>query len=916
MGLFDGLNLAGLAGLADKLKAAGIALPAATAAPAPVAAPVVDDAIKAQLYDYILGNEERWTLATDSLPKFSWSGGWSVDTAAVGEYATGLADWKKANPGKKDADYLKYLQAQGKQAELDPLYEQYGNGMSRADFDATYDAARKDYEDYWDALPRYGAATSADGLGGTPTQLAPIGYKDGKLIYSLPSTSVFTGNADRPSYIYQGWQNEDWMKEQVAAGKMGLNTDADGNQSLWVDPSIVNDENFGVKVVDRYRGSNDSDNGFWGSLGIDPGVGKLISMGAALLTGGASLGAGALAAEGASIGTAAGFEAGSAAAGATTGAAMGAMGSGIAGENPLEGALIGGITGGAMNGLGINDAIGEFAQTYVDPVVDSVLDPVVDWGADLLGVSTDTFSPSELDYLSGLSADEIDALTSLPADQFSTYMDAIDTSWLPGTDTTGGGAIYQDSFYDLPESTTTLGLDPTAEQIAQAWTDAGVPMSTAEAQAYIDAGGSGIGATTAGPVYVSQLPTDDPFATPGGMSTPGTDGAMSTADDWLDTVDPGGSTLPTTTTDGLPPVIDATPTPTGNPTPTGGLPGAVVDLGGAALGTVAGGGLLSTVANTLGLTGTDLTGTVLGTLLSAGGNYLSNEAYQDAAQTAANAQIEAAKIAADAAKFRPVGVTTRFGSSNFTTDDKGNVTGAGYTLSPDVLAQQDKLFGASNDYLTQYLGAKDATAPMGTQAQRLFDLGAGYLATDPQAQAQKYLDDQLGLLGTSRERDLAALENRLLQQGRLGLATGGTSTGMSAANPELEAYFNAIRQQDLQLAADATRGGMEYAKFGAGLTGLGGNMLNSMYGTQRAAFDPYWTALGGVSGLESLGQNAMDLGINIGAKGTAARADAGRLMATGMTNAAQTMQPANQISQWGGLLSGAGDALRRYQWGT
>jgi hypothetical protein len=41
---------------------------------------------------------------------------------------------------------------------------------------------------------------------------------------------------------------------------------------------------------------------------------------------------------------------------------------------------------------------------------------------------------------------------------------------------------------------------------------------------------------------------------------------------------------------------------------------------------------------------------------------------RDAAGQSAQAQLESARLAAEAAKFRPVGVTTRYGTSNFQFD--------------------------------------------------------------------------------------------------------------------------------------------------------------------------------------------------------------------------------------------------------
>lgn len=303
---------------------------------------------------------------------------------------------------------------------------------------------------------------------------------------------------------------------------------------------------------------------------------------------------------------------------------------------------------------------------------------------------------------------------------------------------------------------------------------------------------------------------------------------------------------------------------------------------------------------------------LLGTGLGLFGGYLQGNAATDAANKQAQATIEAARIAADASKFRPVGVTTRFGQSQFGYDANGNLVSAGYGLTPDIKAQQDKLLANSGGLLDQYLGAQSATAPLGTAAQRMFELGGGYLAANPQDQAAKFLSEQQALLAPSNERQLADLMNTLQQQGRMGLATGGTST-MAAANPALEAYYNAINQQNRQLAADATKGGMDYAKFGAGMFGLGGDTLKQMYGTQSEAFKPYSTSLGGATTIEGLGQNAMDIGASLGSSASAANAQGGRLLQQGMTDAARIQAPANAYSPWAGLLTGAGQSIQGYK---
>ncbi len=303
------------------------------------------------------------------------------------------------------------------------------------------------------------------------------------------------------------------------------------------------------------------------------------------------------------------------------------------------------------------------------------------------------------------------------------------------------------------------------------------------------------------------------------------------------------------------------------------------------------------------------TGMLSGGLQAVGG-YLAGNAAQDAAKTSAQAQIEAARIAADAAKFKPVGVTTRFGQSQFIKDANGNVVSAGYNVTPDIKAMQDSLIGAAPGMLSQFTGSQAATAPMGVGAQRAMSLGNQYLNTDPMAQAKKYYDDQQAIMATGRARDQAGALTGEFNRGTYGLATGATGM-MGAANPRLEAMYNAQRQQDLQAAANATQGGMDYAKFGAGLVGTGGNMLRDMYGTQTAAYSPFATAMTGAQNIEGLGQNALDMSINIGK--TASPAQAGSLLGQGMLGAAQTMQQANQYSPWGTALMNAGNALGSMQ---
>jgi len=277
------------------------------------------------------------------------------------------------------------------------------------------------------------------------------------------------------------------------------------------------------------------------------------------------------------------------------------------------------------------------------------------------------------------------------------------------------------------------------------------------------------------------------------------------------------------------------------------------------------------------------------------GGYLQGESSKSAANTQADALRETGRLAVEEARFRPVGVTNRFGSSQFTIGPDGRVSGAGYTLSPETLAMQNRLMGLAGQGLTQAEGAQQQFAPLMQGGQGLFNLGQQYLAQSPQQAAQQYMASQQDLLAPSRERSMAQLQNTLFQQGRGGLSVGATgarpsgAAGLGATTPEMEAYYNAMAQQDAALAAQADQAGQQRALFGAGLLGTGGNLITQGYQGQVGALSPYQAYLQGATGLESLGEQTLNTGINIGAKGmspSAANAIYGGGMAAAGSNAA------------------------------
>jgi hypothetical protein len=279
------------------------------------------------------------------------------------------------------------------------------------------------------------------------------------------------------------------------------------------------------------------------------------------------------------------------------------------------------------------------------------------------------------------------------------------------------------------------------------------------------------------------------------------------------------------------------------------------------------------------------------------------EATRSAAQTAADAQLRAAQLGAQAAQFRPVGITTRYGTSQFQVSPEGYLTGAGYTISPELKAYQDQLQGLTQQQLQQGLLAPQQYAPLQTAATGLFNLGAGYLAQTPEQAAQEYMASQQALLAPSRERESALLANQLANTGRTGLAVaqGG---GLLSANPEQAALANARAMQDLQLAAQAQQAGQQRASFGAGLFGQGAGLLGQYQQGQIGALSPFQTTLGLGGNIESMGQAPLDIGAQLGGRTATAGARAGEALFLGGLQAAKTLQPANQLSPLASGLSG------------
>jgi hypothetical protein len=255
-------------------------------------------------------------------------------------------------------------------------------------------------------------------------------------------------------------------------------------------------------------------------------------------------------------------------------------------------------------------------------------------------------------------------------------------------------------------------------------------------------------------------------------------------------------------------------------------------------------------------------------------------------------------------------------------------------------------------------------------AQQLRNLSAQVTPTsyDPTAAAQQYLQQQQALLQPSREAQRSRIQSGLFATGRGGLGVQ-TGTGGAPASPEMQAYYNALAQQDAQLAAQSTDiararlaqdiglgtqlGGqaltaqtqaeqlarqnilqglglqqqaygttasaedlarqryMQDVGLGAGLFGQAGGLLGQQTGLISGAYSPLQTTLGLSGQVEQLSQMPYQLGIQLGQAQVPGQTAGAQLYGQGMQQAAATefagkQAELNRQSQFLSSLIGAG----------
>ena len=268
------------------------------------------------------------------------------------------------------------------------------------------------------------------------------------------------------------------------------------------------------------------------------------------------------------------------------------------------------------------------------------------------------------------------------------------------------------------------------------------------------------------------------------------------------------------------------------------------------------------------------------------GGYLQGKSAEKAARTQADAQLEAARIAAEESRFRPVAITTGFGKSRFEMDEAGRLKEAGYELTPEMQALRDRILaqtGQGMGFTEQGLEA----------AQGLFGLGQRYMAQTPEQAAQQWMASQQAALAPGREQAMSGLMNKLAQTGTQGLGVAQAGGGM--ANPLAQAFANAQAQQDLELAARAQEQGRAQTQFGTGL-------FKDAFGIASGGYAPLSTQLQQAQGIEGLGQQPLEIGANLG--GRAVNTAGAQALFAGGNAAAQTLGKVSGYSPIGSTLQG------------
>jgi hypothetical protein len=193
-------------------------------------------------------------------------------------------------------------------------------------------------------------------------------------------------------------------------------------------------------------------------------------------------------------------------------------------------------------------------------------------------------------------------------------------------------------------------------------------------------------------------------------------------------------------------------------------------------------------------------GGAVGAVTGLAGGLISGGKAADAAKGQAEALRAAGERASAMAQFRPMGMTTAFGSSQFTPEGQGS-----YQLSPELRSLQQSLFGQLGAYNPAQIG--QMAQPLTGGAQSLFNLGGQLLPTDTSR------------MSSQQAQDLAN-QYRFAQQGLMptGFETGNTVEAQ-AAQQRYQQFANALSPTSYATSAtpEAMAAAEQYRQISSGL---------------------------------------------------------------------------------------------------
>ena len=288
------------------------------------------------------------------------------------------------------------------------------------------------------------------------------------------------------------------------------------------------------------------------------------------------------------------------------------------------------------------------------------------------------------------------------------------------------------------------------------------------------------------------------------------------------------------------------------------------------------------------------------------GGLISGGKGADAARGQAESLRAAALRSSNMAQFRPIGLTTGFGSSRFRTNELGQVEEAGYDLNPELQNLRNRFVGGATGY--DPTRVQNLAEPIYGGAESLFNLGGSYLGANPQEVAAKYIFDRQGLLQPSRAAEFGRINARNYATGRGGLGVQ-TGTGGAPTNPALQAYYNSIFQQDKALAAEADTEAMNRIRFGKELYTGGGNLASGIPSLFSGSFLPIETQLKLAQSVEGLGQQPFTMSQELARLQAGAGANAGNLYLQPQGAAASAYSKYQGYSPLGSAFTNLGSTM-------